>query len=98
MSYYRECKRAFRLIESLIHQQSGKITEADIVYAVTNKHEIGRLTIQKRLRLLDELGKIKIRDDGIIYEVVNHAKDEGDSQVDETGDTDDTEADNEQQS
>ena len=60
MSYYRECRNANKLIELLIMKASGKITVNDIVYAVTDKYEIGRGTVIKRINLLKEMTKISI--------------------------------------
>ena len=71
MGYYRECRRAFALIEELIRQQSGTITEADLVYAVTTKYEIGAFTVKKRIALLVELRKVEVKKFGMIHEVID---------------------------
>jgi len=77
MSYYRECRFAFGLIEKLIMKASGKITEKEIVYAVTDKYDIGRMTISKRLVLLKDLTKITIDENGRIWWVDGGEADDG---------------------
>lgn len=58
MDYYDEKLRVFNIIEQRIKKSDDGIDEKFLIYDLTKIFRVGELTIKKRLKLLEEIGKI----------------------------------------